>query len=101
MHQGVSLECPRALGPAFRTRRHPGRASDQIFLIHLLKADEAGPRFARPFPATPPVRGRQTGMKDYPLLEKGEFMKNTKRCSSYRLKTEKLERGLVVATMIG
>jgi len=61
---------------------------------------EPGPLLASPVPATPPVRGRQTGIRDYPLLKKGDFMENTKRCSSYRLRLKKLERVAVVLTTV-
>jgi len=38
-------------------------------------------------------------MKDYPLLKKGENMSN-QSCCSYRRRLEKLERLIIVSTMV-
>jgi len=51
-----------------------------------------------PFPATSRPRF-ETGMKDYPLLKKGENMSN-QSCCSYRRRLEKLERLIIVSTMV-
>jgi len=58
-----------------------------------------GPQIAGPTPATPHPRPK-TGMKDYPLLTKGEFMKNKRTCSSYRQRRKKLEHRIAVTTAI-